>query len=599
MTKIMSWNLECFDINKITLPSDFETAQREIKKELRYEQGATAKDFITKLWGKSRNQFMLTIPGDWLDIDAQKLKDAVANICNYCLNFHASVSTKLVAKNKKTNAQQFIRKFILDKVKDLPPQKINDQSQIGDYLKELLDVIENLVANPDKKRLFMIVSRVIKAYVDSAPGGKPTNTYLATNLDAAINNAKHITDSLVPTSWSDNVNSILRTIKSVEPDVFIAIEVVDSNMPDGQPSRYNVLQGCGGAGAMRLLAALRCCGSKKLEGYRMVPPVRLGGASKDKEGIAVYYDSAALEFLGPWVWTNQNKAADPTEQGITVIDYPALYANALPDPEKQRAGQGQFFNPPNHKIDFGKNQNFRTPFLTQFKTRANPQRTFNILSVHNQWDDRGFGFPNTLVVWAISQIEEMTTRLGSAVGVVIGDFNVPGGKNGVDGREVFKDLEGKQYQLLIDVRKQPSHRYVQTHLNKGRIEAWFYDVLAGQYPTYQYWGTWNTNFNKKVDGGLDNALVRQGNNPKAIILNLFTGVTWNFADRLGYSGQFISATGADGNTFPSVLQLSTIVDANQNLKDLPEIALGQKSEMMRELKRIVGVSDHLPIVIEV
>lgn len=588
MTKILCWNIEKFRGERI---DNLQLAWRrsklfdELRKlECTVEQPAQA--YVSSLWEVVTNNFgfgsLALAPKE---VNTTMLKTEVANILKYCGNFKSPASECLTSN--QLSASHFIQAKTFEVVKKW--QLSNpERATVSDYLKHVLLRCGQVVSAPgeppdkeglaldDRRNLFRLLSGIIDKYVDKHVDAVEKND-LPPKIDQPF---KDFTEAqarkisrILPKNSNLVLSSILTTIKAASPDVFVLIEVMSSNV-----GRYKLLNALGVVKLLHLLRGLS--GS-----YCMVPPVRIGGTNDDFEGIAVYYKSDMLEFQGPWVWTDtgpQSPSANPK-----AADYPSPYSIALPSASAQKAAQVKFLSAADEELDFGPSANnpgralWRTPVLTQFKEIAAPQRTLNILAVHNQWlkirEDR---YENTRGIDRLSEIHEMTTDIHDAgnVGIIIGDFNANGASD-----KLFEKLHNQHYMQLL------KKEFIQTYIKKNVVNA----SLVGAFPTYSYCGTGHGN----ADGALDNALVKNAaTEPKAYVINRFTGsdLTAAGAPKFGYGASFLKR----GSLVSSIPQ-SSIDDAINNTKDLTKTSAGSKKEIVNTLKAILSVSDHFPILIEV
>jgi hypothetical protein len=110
-------------------------------------------------------------------------------------------------------------------------------------------------------------------------------------------------------------NYIVRKIFTVNiPDIFIIVEVMGNRTPRGNEGKLN--NGSGGQGAYTLLEKIKDVRKNKrdrdgnlLESWQLVPPICTGWGGYE-ESVAVYYNARRLQFIGPFVWT-QEIEADP------------------------------------------------------------------------------------------------------------------------------------------------------------------------------------------------------------------------------------------------------------------------------------------------
>src|SRR3989442_1018008 len=179
-----------------------------------------------------------------------------------------------------------------------------------------------------------------------------------------------------------NLNLIVDTVRRANADIFVVIEVLS-----GQGAIGGLISGNGSQAVLYLLEQLR----KQQNDWCLVPLLRTVNqdhlASKTyTEGVGVFYRSANLDFIGPYVWPNAapppgvEKVAVPA--GVAAGAYPPPWNNCLPA-NNFYAGQARFFADVarTRELTFPKPYH-RRPFLTRFNERAGQQRTITLLSVH-------------------------------------------------------------------------------------------------------------------------------------------------------------------------------------------------------------------------
>src|SRR5437868_4166356 len=97
-----------------------------------------------------------------------------------------------------------------------------------------------------------------------------------------------------------NLNLIVDTVRRANPDIFVVIEVLS-----GQGAIGGLIEGNGSQAVLYLLQRLR----KLNPDWCLVPLLRTVNrdhlASKTyTEGVGVFYRSANLDFIGPYIWPN-------------------------------------------------------------------------------------------------------------------------------------------------------------------------------------------------------------------------------------------------------------------------------------------------------
>jgi len=326
---------------------------------------------------------------------------------------------------------------------------------------------------------------------------------------------------------------IISTLTANPPDIFV---VVETTTGAGAPG---TLVNAGGAtGALDLLNRIQ--GAPALgANWRLVPPIIIGQGNL-REGISVYYNSANLDFTGPWGWQGGVNPAAPVG-GIVPVAYAPPWNNCLPggvvpggspiNPGvnmNRLAGQWQFRGPVVGGIapvlTFPGPLN-RTPFLTTFWDAAGG-RTIKLLSYHAppNFGAAANGTNN------LSTIQEMTANLGAnEVGVIVGDFNVDL-FNAYYRGIAYTNLTGVAgYTRHINPTANvwPNKGYVFTHLKtSNQAKPW----QTNGYPGYGYTGS-NTNF--PGYDSIDNILTRYGGglvppvNHNMTIVNRVTGSPYN------------------------------------------------------------------------
>jgi hypothetical protein len=95
----------------------------------------------------------------------------------------------------------------------------------------------------------------------------------------------------------DRVDVVIGVIHAVQPDIISIVEVLPAAEIEGTP--------VDNAATKSLLKSLR---SRLGRDFRLVPPIVTGTGGR-REGVAVYYDSAKLRFLGPWGWSGAGTVA--------------------------------------------------------------------------------------------------------------------------------------------------------------------------------------------------------------------------------------------------------------------------------------------------
>jgi hypothetical protein len=236
-----------------------------------------------------------------------------------------------------------------------------------------------------------------------------------------------------------SANHIVDAINATDPDILVIIEV-RSGASTGIGS---LITDTGGAAGVRALHA-RLGGTAA--GWYVVPPQVLNrdasslyNKTKTKyfEGIAVFFRSRNLDFIGPWLWTSngpkpRNLAVPPA--GIQA--YGGTWAGVLPHTvpagcgfqghyQDEFAGQAFFSDSSNQTMWFPATW-ARMPFLTAFWDKEN-NRVIKLMAVHLPpqitWSKQAMK--------TLGEVDVLTTIPSDAVntdtqgaGVILGDFNV-------------------------------------------------------------------------------------------------------------------------------------------------------------------------------
>ena len=245
-----------------------------------------------------------------------------------------------------------------------------------------------------------------------------------------------------------NLNLIVDTVRRANADIFVVIEVLS-----GQGAIGGLISGNGSQAVLYLLEQLR----KQQNDWCLVPLLRTVNqdhlASKTyTEGVGVFYRSANLDFIGPYVWPNAapppgvEKVAVPA--GVAAGAYPPPWNNCLPA-NNFYAGQARFFADVarTRELTFPKPYH-RRPFLTRFNERAGQQRTITLLSVHTAPNNK-LANQGTATMTHIREIggdgDGKTANAGPPIAanevvLVAGDFNINllGSSTKQGGYDLFK-----------------------------------------------------------------------------------------------------------------------------------------------------------------
>lgn len=424
----------------------------------------------------------------------------------------------------------------------------------------------------------------------------------------------------------DRLDIILDTMRQGDGamlDIFVLVENVAGGDTTG-----SLITGSGVQGATDLLEAIRArltFGTRQ-DQWMLVPPLLLTSGGT-KEGISVFFNSATLDFTGPYGWGGQVAKADGDFVNYGKTDF----KNALPTakvsdkagfnagkPQNTLAGQVTFFDGEDDPIGFPVRSKDRAPLLTTFWHKSE-SKNIKLLSYHAPNPDDG---PSAGII-QLANIPEMTTGLGdNEIGVIVGDFNVNVYDNETAayayGPLTTKAPKGQQYIKHINasgLTTFPSKGYLcttmyATNLSSTRPAPWgnWADDIGFGYPGYDY----------TTENSYDNILTRYGknmtapDNSKITIVNRVTGTPYNGLD-----------PSTDGAPIGSFLYTSSMDDRDQdavifkpalplppknpgpekqggydmNADNAP--ALRTKFIMWGNYGKIRSTSDHLPLLIQV
>ncbi len=264
-----------------------------------------------------------------------------------------------------------------------------------------------------------------------------------------------------------------------------------------------------------------------------------------------------MNFTGPYIWPTQGNTAVPVGSG-TPGPYPAPWDIALPA-NNYFAGQYQFTLAPNS----GGNQdyitgNYRRPFFTTF-TEVVGGRVIKLMSVHPSPNATKTAVVNTLPSISVLQPS------GPAVVVVTGDFNINiiSTFNAFSGKT--KGGQGNQGYYML---RQANFGQKISSTNAGTNGSTRVEQINTGTPTAYLRNEGLDNIFVRYDGGL----VAPGpQNPR--IINPVTG-----------TGEFNS----------DMLQsLATIAQTTNPTTTF------RKDVNYGHIAHFVGVSDHLPVVIDI
>jgi hypothetical protein len=381
-----------------------------------------------------------------------------------------------------------------------------------------------------------------------------------------------------------------------------------------------------GQAVLRLLDSIRnrlgntwCC----------VPPISLGNFGI-REAVAVYYNSAALTFTGPYVWSQAvglNLSRPSTAPNIAnVVNYPISWQNALPNPtnpigvlqlnrtwaagggaminEWQGAGQFEFYNVPpagGGRINFP-GPNNRGPFYTRLLDAGG--RTIRLFTVHTS--------PATAVAATVNVagITELQAIAANEVNVILGDFNVDTFNMAVNG--AYVPIENLGYEMLIDSRDPANNAvtparlpYCLTHFLPNAYATPFNngggltDPQHNVYPRFGYMGSTTAAHLPSDAGSIDNVFTLYPPGAGApvpagyqqTIVNTVVGKPYNqlAPAPAGVSAELIAGYGYNSSLANAIPQPGGVAAA---------AGIGAFRNWPN-FQRIVGTSDHLAIVFNV
>src|SRR5687768_3896888 len=126
------------------------------------------------------------------------------------------------------------------------------------------------------------------------------------------------------------LNVICNVVTAANPDLFSVVEV---NTGLNGIAEGNLTNDTSSVDLLDSLNAALPAGTAR--NYKLVPPL-VTGAGGRAEGIAVFYDMATLQFLGPWVWPGgqgpSGNAAAMAGAGGVIGGYPAPWTDAAVPP---------------------------------------------------------------------------------------------------------------------------------------------------------------------------------------------------------------------------------------------------------------------------
>lgn len=353
---------------------------------------------------------------------------------------------------------------------------------------------------------------------------------------------------------------IIEVLTSSPLDIVVIIEVQSSQGIGG-----TVIGGSGRTGLLTLLEDLRA--EDELSGWQLVPPPRLNDNTLGQthtEGMAVFYRSATVTFTGPYYYQGPGQVATNGGPGIA---YGGSWAGALPAGSDTRAPQVGFHAHGGAPLNFPDAGN-RPPMLTTFSVNGT-NRTIRLLSFHLP--------PNqakaALALPQLTAIPELFGNLGADdVVVAIGDLNYDPARvtaasaamyyNGI--RAAFRDFRG--FTAADGVTRIVDTAYASPALVAGGLR--------------DYQRVRNPNGTRTVNH-LDNAFVRYATQPVAAP---------------AFNPLVIDMVAGTGDWACSMNKTINEIEG-QNVYD--HVELFRSEENYGHIARWDGVSDHLPIVIDI
>lgn len=346
---------------------------------------------------------------------------------------------------------------------------------------------------------------------------------------------------------------VLETVYGQALDIFVVVEVQSS-----QGVRGSLIRGGGKTGSLELLEVLRA--ESGAPDWRLVPPLRLVQGVIGQtytEGISVFYNNDTLNFTGPNYWNAKRGISTPNDIGT---QYPNPWNAVLPN-GNNRAGKVDFTHYYfGSTVDFP-NSNNRRPFYTEFVERGGEKRNIKLLSVHlppNQADA-------ALAMSRLIDIDELHNLGSKDVVIAAGDFNFNLIKFGQ------KYLDTARAEVLFKY-----FRPIQFTLTTGatRVEKISDATLAGAAPGYGY----------LLNDFLDNIFVRYGSGLTApthneLVVNRVVGSGPNYPVDMSIS-------------IPSLLN-------DVRINDTERLSIFQEEYNYGHIAHFGGVSDHLPLVMDI
>jgi hypothetical protein len=457
---------------------------------------------------------------------------------------------------------------------------------------------------------------------------------------------------------TDRLKHILMEVFYVtNPDIFVIVEVF-GRATDGSEGTLFTPQSDAVTGLELLLNLMRVFYGNT---WCLVPPINLG-AIGPREGVAVFYNSRNLQFIGPYILNNTDTIYSACSlsgaKWKNRAAYPKEFINFLPNPnnpiEELRqnrtyrvtknstvyeipeyvfAGQWEYYKIgpdeglerigfPNTLAD-NDNTNtyyFRSPFLTSFldlTDTATDKRIINLFSVHTSPRYAVEAVRNLALVPQIKYADD------NSVNVIAGDFNVDSfdmKKNGA-----YSGILDKKYKMHLDPRDTTSNPntnrkpYCMTHfLPVGQATPFnnidhTTDERHNVYPRFGYTGQYIAN-RLSGTGAIDNIFTLYGRNlhrpnptdHNISVVNTITGKPYDqldaihSADRTDHTPAGVTAELTGGLIYGRAIKDQFPIPAG--IKDNNDEASALSKLLFGEWEnfgRIHSTSDHMAVSIDI
>ena len=406
------------------------------------------------------------------------------------------------------------------------------------------------------------------------------------------------------TQGTARLNFLLDTLQPANGaiDLFVLVELKPGSQNN---AAGNIVNDSASSAARQLLTEIRA--ALNSNAWCLVPPV-VSGADGRREGVAVYYNSTNLRFLGP---TNGQNYAAEWRSGLPNRNIPIGYPINANVSERTLGGKIVFRSRnanllgaiPGNILNFP-NAGFRTPFLTYFGDAGNANRLIKVLAYHSSPNKRNArtadqGTAQLSNIWEMSDQAVIGGGGVTEIDVIVGDFNVDASDGNFINNGPFADLVAginapnplaAPYTPLLRIPAlfpQNDLTYFSTHykqLKSSHIENGA-DPL-GSYPGYGYMDL--------IQGSLDNVFVRVRNGvavaSNTTIFNRVTGTPYNPPHNNAPAGHYqsVTAMGTDLDTMFANL-------AN----DPAEYSADEFFWDWGNYGTIRSTSDHVPLIFDV